>query len=313
MVAKGLCPNASAKNRGIRHRSSAAVAIGCDFLPTDPSGAGPQWFSVQAPRAGTEKASRRVREWIQWSHMRVNKKLITLAVAAALTGCGGGSDSTTSATTVSTFTPEGHWTGFTSAGWAFNMAVLEDGDTWGLYYSGSTILGAISGKTTSTPTAFTGTGTEFMLPARSAVESKYSGTFTRKATLTLQTSGGVAVNASYAPSYDQPANLGTVAGTYSGVGQTTRTAIAAQPLTVTSTGSITGGVAGCTVTGVLLPRASGKGVFNLFIDRDGLQCATGSTGSFQGLAFYDATDRRLIAVSANAKKEDGFFYVGTRN
>ena len=246
--------------------------------------------------------------------MNAMKKLITLLAAGVLSACGGGSDSTTgTTTTVSAFTPEGHWTGITAAGWAFNMAVLEEGETWALYYSGGTIMGALNGKTTSTATTFTGTGFEFMLPARSVVESKYSGTYTRKAALALQSSGGVGVNSSYSPSYDVAASLSSVAGIYNGVGQTTRTALASQPWTITSTGSITGGATGCVITGVLLPRASGKGIFNIFLDRDGLQCATGSTGSFQGVAFYDATDRRLIVASANAKKEDGYFFVGVRN
>lgn len=231
-----------------------------------------------------------------------------------LAGCGGGGNTgAPSAATVSSFSPEGLWSGFTTSGLAFNLAVLENGDTWALYYSGPNILGALQGRATWTTNTFTGTGTEFILPARSVVESRYSGTYTRKTTLQLQTSGGVAVTTSFSPSYDQPTNLAEVAGVYNGQGQTVRSAPAAQRLTVTGTGSFTGGVTDCTVSGVLLPRSPSKGVFNVFINREGTQCPLGSTGTFQGVAIYDATARRLITMGLNADKDDGFFYVGTRN
>lgn len=263
--------------------------------------------------------------------MKVIKPLFTLAAVAALTACGGGTDGPPSATTVSTFTPEGHWTGTTNNGWAFNMAILEDGQTWGLYYSGSTIFGAITGKSTWTTNTYAGTGTEFVLPARSLVDSKFSGTFTRKANLTVQSSGGVAVNTSFSPSYDQPASLTAAKGVYSGPGATAKTIVTTQLLTVADNGAITGSSPNCSLSGVLIPRASGKGVFNVFLDRTGTNCIPSTltpppstTTTFQGLAFYDAADRRLLIVSTNSKTEtsgtttttkveDGFFFVGSRN
>lgn len=251
--------------------------------------------------------------WVHSIAMKTFKRWWAAIGLAVLAGCGGGNSGAPTPATVSSFNPEGLWSGFTTGGLAFNMAILENGDTWALYYSGPNILGVLQGKATWTTNTFSGTGTEFILPARSVVESRYSGSYTRKATLQLQTSGGVAVTTSFSPAYDQPTNLAEMAGVYNGQGQTVRSALTAQPLTITSTGSISGGITDCSISGVLLPRSPSKGVFNVFISRDGLKCPLGSTGSFQGVAIYDATARRLITISLNADKDDGFFYVGTRN
>lgn len=244
--------------------------------------------------------------------MRVIKKLLTLATVGSLAACGGSNEGPASAATVAALTAEGYWTGFTSAGWATSTAILETGETWSMSYSGSTIYNALSGKTTWTTTALTGTGTEFFMPARSVVASTYSGTYTKKASLKSQTSGGVGATLTYAPLYDAPASLTAVAGSYTGQGVTAKSSIISQPLTITNSGSLTGGVVDCAITGVLLPRAAGKGIFNLFINLEGKLCPTGTVGSMQGIAVFDPSSNRLVVMTTNTDKKDGFFFVGSR-
>jgi hypothetical protein len=248
--------------------------------------------------------------------MRLSKTLAPLAIAAAaataLTGCGGGGDGPISSTVAATYTAEGYWTGFTPAGWAFNLAVLETGETWALYFSGTTIFGAMAGKSTWTTTALSGSGTEFIFPTRSVVPSTHTGTYTRKANMLFQTSGGASANTSYATLYDAPVNLSQVAGVFRGPTVTAKSNLLEQTLTVDTNGAINGGNVGCGITGVMLPRPSAKGVFNLFVTLAGQLCPLGIEGPMQGLAVYDPADRRLVMISVNSEKKDGFFYVGTR-
>ena len=245
--------------------------------------------------------------------IRLRKTLAPLAAAAALlAGCGGGNDGPLPPTVAASFTAEGYWVGSTPAGWSFNLAVLETGETWGLYYSGSTIFGALSGKATWTTTALSGSGTEFIFPPRSVVASTFSGGYTRKASMSFQTSGGASASTSYAPLYDAPINLALVAGSFNGPTVTAKSNLLNQTLTVDTAGSIRGGTTGCGITGVILPRPSAKGVFNLFINLDGQLCPIGTTGPKQGLAVYDPAERRLLLISTTEDKKDGFFYVGTR-
>ena len=68
---------------------------------------------------------------------------VPLLITALLAACGGGGGSGTAAAV--NVDPQGYWTGTSAAGYSVNTAVLDNGEVWGIYSSGSTIYGALYG------------------------------------------------------------------------------------------------------------------------------------------------------------------------
>src|SRR5574337_1453642 len=119
------------------------------------------------------------------------KRIATaVGLSILLAACGGGGDDSApagggsapaAAPPVAAGTAEGFWQGKSSTGSSVALAVLENGETWGLYSQGGYIVGAIYGKTTSTGgTKLSGSGLDFNIPSRSVTQGSYSGTFEAK-------------------------------------------------------------------------------------------------------------------------------------
>lgn len=242
--------------------------------------------------------------------------LAALTLCAALTACGGGGGggSATTPTTPAAPTPtaEGFWTGTTSTGWLVDLAVLENGETWGLYYVGNVIYGALNGTTTWTASTISGSGSDFYFPTRTVSAGTYTGTYTSKASLRFTTNAGASGTAAYSTLYDTPASLSALAGTYSGSGLTATSPVTPQSITISASGAISGGITGCAVSGLAVPRGSGKGVFNLNVTLAGSLCAAGPNTSLTGIAVYDPSARKLTAMGLTSSKLDGFFFLGTK-
>jgi hypothetical protein len=116
------------------------------------------------------------------------KYIATLAAAAVLTACGGGGSDDTSTTTPTTPIPvvataEGFWSGNASTGPQVQLAILENGETWGFYTVQGALVGALYGNTTSSGTTVTGSGLDFY--GGSANPGSYSGTFLAKNSIDL--------------------------------------------------------------------------------------------------------------------------------
>ena len=73
----------------------------------------------------------------------------------------------------------------------------------------------------------------------------------------------------------------------------------------TSGGSIVGALYGNTTS-------SGKNIFDVALTFTGSTCGLGNGASTKGIAYYDATTRRVIAMAMNTAKSDGFIYVGQK-
>lgn len=72
--------------------------------------------------------------------MRV-KLIATSLISLVILGCGGGGGGGGSSTPTSSGTAEGLWSGTSSTGYGVAVLILENAETWGIYYSGSTIWG----------------------------------------------------------------------------------------------------------------------------------------------------------------------------
>lgn len=239
---------------------------------------------------------------LQWAALAVS--------ASVLTACGGGDDSTTSTTTLAA---EGFWSATTSDGLEVNLAILENGETWGVY-ANSGIAGVLYGNASASGSSVSGTGKTFNLVNRTVTPGTFSGTFTPKSTLAVKTSDGTVINATYEADYDQPALLSNISGTYSGTGLSGLSTVQNVPVTIAADGSLSTPVdPNCTASGAVAPRASGKNVFNVTVTFRGTNCALGNGTTTTGVAYYDSVDKALLVLALNAAKTDGFIYAGLKS
>lgn len=249
------------------------------------------------------------------------RNLAIVGLTALLTACGGGdSGSTPSPAPAPTPAPviaataEGFWEGSASTGVAVALAVLETGETWGVYTStNGTIVGALFGNTTSSGTTLTGSGQDFNIPTRSVSSSNYSGTFAAKNTINVTTSPGTTFSGTYRPAYDLPVSLTTASGTFAGTGVSGNSAVQPIGIAISPSGIITvPGTQGCSASGSATPRASGKNILNVIVKFSGANCALGDGASTTGIAYYDTIAQRLLVLALNASKSDGFIYIGQK-
>ncbi len=243
------------------------------------------------------------------------KQFTAIGLTVLLAACGGGGDSASPPATPPAVTAEGFWEGPASTGVSVALAVLETGETWGVYTatSNGSIVGALYGNTTSSGTTLSGSGKDFNIPSRTVGSGTYSGTFVAKSSINVATSTGNTFSGTYKTAYDQPASLAAVAGTFSGVGVSGTSPVQTVSVTISPSGSITvPGTLGCSAAGTGAPRPSGKNIFDVTVTFTGSTCALGNGASTTGIAYYDATTRRVVVMAMNAAKSDGFIYVGQK-
>lgn len=239
------------------------------------------------------------------------KQFTVIGLAVLLAACGGGGDSASS--TAPTVTAEGFWEGPASTGVTAALAVLETGETWGVYTSSGSIVGALYGTTTSSGTTLSGSGKDFNIPSRTVGSGTYSGTFVAKSSINVATSTGSTFSGAYKAAYEQPASLAAVAGTFVGTGVSGASPVQTVSVTISPSGSITvPGTLGCSAAGTATPRASGKNIFDVTMTFTGTACALGNGASTTGITYYDATTGQILVMAMNAAKSDGFIYVGQR-
>lgn len=218
---------------------------------------------------------------------------LAVAIYLSLAACGGGDDGSTSSggsgtsggnTPAPAGTAEGVYAGTSTGGTGsnFEAVVLENGDIWSLYgqNSGSTfyVYGFIQGTGTSNNGTFTANSIKDFgsIPA---LAGSLSGTYSTAAKTfngTVSYTNGVRANFSGGPitgaTYDYNASPSLSAVT----GRWTLTSLQGEgvSLNVNSNGTFTlQGTTGCTGSGTLSARSSGKNIFNISITFGGSPCA----------------------------------------
>lgn len=235
-------------------------------------------------------------------------RMAAIAASAVLAACGGGGDEGPASPTA-----EGFWSGSTTTGVGVSLAILENGETWGVYTSGGGIAGALYGNTRSSGSSLNGSGSDFNIPSRTSAPATYSGTFSPKSSISVTTSGGVSFTGTYGTAYDQPASLAAVAGSFSGVGVSGSSPVQGVSVTISPTGAITVPASlGCSASGSAVPRSSGKNIFNVSVTFSGSTCALGNGATATGVAYYDAATQDLLVLALNSAKTDGFIYIGSK-
>ena len=192
--------------------------------------------------------------------------ITTILLTTLLVACGGGGDGGGGGSAPM----YGVFEGTNSAGWDTEYIVLEDGAVWGIYGTNvggrSTINGMLQASGSFSGTTYfasnirdyyyTGSVGSGTITASYLPEGRWSGTLSESKNITFvydRISTSVY-------NYDTPANLSEISGAWSGGMLTGSTAT----LLISSSGTFSGIASnGCNVTGSLVPRASGKNIFNV--------------------------------------------------
>ncbi len=240
---------------------------------------------------------------------------LTVAATAALSACGGGGGDGDADNEVAV-TAEGVYEGSLGAAVTGQYAsiVLENGESWALYsFTGG--AGFLQARGTSRGGSYTASdvldyGTA--PPSVGSVSASYSasaGTLQGQYVFGQNVVPFTASRPTQGYRYDTPANLANVTGSWafaSSADQSMRLQVAAD-------GTLSGtGLAGCTLSGSLTPRPSGKNVFNAVL-RFGPACAQPDLAA-SGVAIVIVEDGQpaLIVMGQSADRMVGTIAVGTR-
>lgn len=238
-------------------------------------------------------------------------------LCAALGACGGGGSGGGSAPPPPPppDTAEGFWTGMTSSGFSILGAVLENGEYWVMYHAGGVLYGVVQGTGTSNNGNFTSTnGLDFYLGGGVtpvAVSGSYRARASLQGLVTPQGGGApVTFTAAYEPAYETPATAAAVAGVWRGRLASGET----YSINVGASGTFTGaGSSGCTFSGTIAPRPSGKAVYDLAATFNGGVCLLG-TQTIRGIGVLagSGATQRLYGAALNATRSAGFVLISTR-
>lgn len=250
---------------------------------------------------------------------------VILTSAIALTACGGGSNDT-----VANQDPQGFWLGSSDTGYNIAAVVLENGQYYALFSKGGVVDGANYGNIKASGLNFSGSLENIDYPSRQTNSGTISGTFSPKSKLqgiTAYSNNTVgAFTAAYDTAYDVPATLSAIAGRYAGP---TNKLGATGVLNIDQNGEVNGTTTApgatiprCIITGTVVPRPSGKNVYDLSLAWDnnpnstdrccyGSACGSGEPSS--GIATLGVNNpTTLYTAWINPAKTSGFFWVGQK-
>lgn len=238
-------------------------------------------------------------------------RIAMLATAVALAACGGGGGGAAPAP-VANVSAEGIWSGTGSNGVLVSFVILENGETWGFYGTSASINGALFGNTTTNGSSVSVSGSSFDFISRTSSPGSVTGSVVGKATLNVVSNAGTTVNAAYSATYDQAPSLAALAGTYFGQAVTGSIAPQNTSVTISGTGAVSSIAPGCTTSGAVVPRPTGKNIFNISLTSVGLSCALGNGTVVTGVASFNPATRQIIAMALNSAKSDGLVFSGIR-
>lgn len=228
-----------------------------------------------------------------------------------LSGCGGGGGGGAS---VANADQQGFWSGTTtsSVGTTINAVVLETGEVWGVYSSGSNITGALYGTTTVTGNTATISGTNFNFVTNSGLQGTLTGPLSAKSSMSLS-SGNITYSLTYSSTYETPASSAAIAGTWSYIGRSAGYSLSPASITIDNSGNFTLSQANCVTSGSIVPRSGGKNVYNISLTSVGSGCAAGQS-ILSGVTYLETTvtPNKFLSLSLTADKNDGLIIIGTK-
>ncbi len=208
---------------------------------------------------------------------------------------------------------EGFWTATTAEGVNVKWAVLDGGETWGIYEAQGTILGAFHGQTHASGGALHGTGLAFDIPSGTLGETTFTGSYLPRQAITLTTGFGLTVNGRYAARYEQPARLPELQGRYDGEGLSSHSPVIDLQMKVDADGRFAMTSRGdCAARGTAHPHPGGKNVFKVSLRFAGSACPLGDGAHAAGIAHLSTASGELFLLAMNRYHTDGWLYLGVR-
>ena len=238
----------------------------------------------------------------------INLLFATVSIAL-ITACGGGGSGGSATTNVD---PQGIWVGTSSTGYAVNTVVLETGETWGIYSSGSIIYGALYGSAAVNSSSISIDGTDFDFTTNRSSRGNFSGTVAAKSSISLR-SNNVTVPLTYRSSYDTPATAAAAVGTWAFIGRSGAYTLIPGAITFDSSGRTVLNQTNCVTIGSMVPRSGGKNIYNINLSSSGVGCAVGQS-SLSGVTYLDTsvTPNKFLALALTSDKSDGLIVIGTK-
>jgi hypothetical protein len=202
----------------------------------------------------------------------------------------------------------------------FQLLALENGGKWAMYgnMSGSTFLvrGFVQADGTQSGTEFSSTAARDYGVNPAAVGT-ISGTITQTSVSGVATFAGVSrsftgapiVNATY--DYNSAPSLQQVVGNWNLTGLDGTTATVA----ISGSGGFTGNNAGCSISGAVRPRPSGKNVFDVTVTTGPAPCQSpGTVLTGVGITYLvqGSSTRQLVVAVQNTGRTLGYGFSGTR-
>ena len=239
----------------------------------------------------------------------------SIAAMLAISGCGGGGGD--SGSTSSASAAQGLWLGTTSTNRTVTGLVFSDGTYYVLYSpigNPTAIAGVVQGTgTTSASTFSSSDGRDFNLEGLGVLTGTVSANYATKqsfnGTVAYTAGGNTSFTTTYSSAYETAPTLANVAGTYTGQ-VALSVGVQSATVTVSSTGAISGGGNGCSLTGTATPRTDGN-AYTLSITFGASPCFFANQ-TFTGVAYYNSATKRLYGAAPNAARTDGVLFVGTK-
>jgi hypothetical protein len=241
-----------------------------------------------------------------------------VALCAALMACGGGGGSTP--TTIAG-NGEGAYFGPVSNGATHYTLVLEDGTYYAMYgnqVSGVlSVTGLIQGTGTGSNGSFTSTNLRDYpfsgAPISGSLSASYTATPTFNGTITEPTATFTFTGAAPATSgyvYNQAPVFSNIVGTWA---MTTHTGNALT-INIAANNTFTGTAGGCSFSGTIAPRPTGKNVYNVNVTFGAAPCALPNQ-SESGIAVDSLLAngmRQLLVAVTDASRANGSVLFGAK-
>jgi hypothetical protein len=241
-----------------------------------------------------------------------------MSCALALAACGGSGGNGGAAPAIPAPGAEGLWIGSANPSRTITAIVLDNGTYWILYSfpsAGSFVAGVVQGTGASVNGSFSSSdGMDFHLEARGINNATLSASYMVKQTLNgavydPNLNPTLTFTSSYNSVYDQTPSVSAIAGTYAGLASVMGGDDIAT-IAVNSPGVVVGtGASGCTFVGTALPRARGN-LYDLSVDVSGAGACASGPGTVKGIAYFDASAKRLYLIALNKSRSDGLIFVG---
>lgn len=270
--------------------------------------------------------------------MRTRKKLgmwVAASMASCLVACGGGGGGGDgggggggggeggAGGGGSVESLQGGYSAVANNGTSGSAVILEDGSVWSIggVESGGVLLihSLIQGTVNLSGASATSNNLRvYDFESRTTTEAAFSGTLASSGVISgsVTASGTNPVSVALTPAasadfdYDMPATLSAIAGTWTGGFSTDDSG----SISISSGGTISSVTdIGCTITGSVTPRPSGKNVYNVSVAFGPAPCAL-PNGSATGIAVIigSGDEERLTVGVTTADRSLGAAFVGSR-